>query len=115
MEHTGLSETMVVTDSVLEESSFSGVAMPSVRFEDALWMTAGFDHMSTADAISHAAWPALASRRRPVRRIEKRHLAGGTIQNANLSGLSINDCNIAGLRIDGYLVSDLIAAHRKSV
>ena len=29
--------------------------------------------------------------------------------------LSINDCNIAGLRIDGYLVSDLIAAYRKSV
>ena len=37
------------------------------------------------------------------------------IQNANLSGVSIRDCNIAGLRVEGYLVSDLIAAYRKSV
>ena len=41
-------------------------------------------------------------------------ISRATIQNANLSGVSIRDCDIAGLRVDGYLVSDLIAALRKS-
>ena len=43
-----------------------------------------------------------------------------TAKNSELNGSTFADvslcgCNIAGLRGDGYLVSDLIAAHGKSV
>jgi hypothetical protein len=37
------------------------------------------------------------------------------LNGASFTGVSIRDCNIAGLRVEGYLVSDLIAAYRKSV
>jgi hypothetical protein len=42
------------------------------------------------------------------------NLAGGPIRNANLCGVYIRNRNIAGLRVDGVLVSDLLAACRKT-
>jgi uncharacterized protein YjbI with pentapeptide repeats len=108
-----LLEPLVVTDSDLEESPFSGVALHDVRFADTRMTAARFENLSGA----------IVSRAKPARlgnvdlsgvHVQNATLAGATIQNANLSGVSISDCDVSKMRINGYLVSDSIAAYRKT-
>jgi uncharacterized protein YjbI with pentapeptide repeats len=99
MEIRDLNEPIEARDSDLGRSAFVGVMLKEARFEDVgLLPGARFSNVNLSGAC-----------------FTNVNLAGGAIQDANLAGVSISNCNIAGLRVDGVLVSDALAAYRKTV
>jgi uncharacterized protein YjbI with pentapeptide repeats len=113
MQIKGVSEPIDAREADLGKSSFVGVMLKEAQFEGL--QSVRFDYVNMSDAsfcrmnLSRSVFDV-----QPGVWFDNVNLAGSAIQNANLAGLSITNCNIAGLCVDGMLVSELVAAYRKS-
>ena len=129
MELTNLNEPVIVTDSELNGSSFSvrrvtrGAAS---RTPDC--SPRAFDYVDMSDVAfsrMNMSRATFTDGLLPGTRFVDVNMSGVRIENANARrtersrtptcpACRSSDCDIAGLRVDGYLVSDLIAAYRKN-
>jgi uncharacterized protein YjbI with pentapeptide repeats len=127
MEIKSLHEPLEASDSDLGRSSFKGVMMMDATFHDAGLHSIRFDYVNMSDAhfsrmnLSRSVFDdgLLPGARFTNVNLsgacfDNVNMAGGMIKQASLAGLSITDSNIAGMRVDGILISEAIAAYRKT-
>jgi len=94
-------------DINLSESRFHNINFSDVQFTGAQIGGTLFKHIGPPHDKDGK-----VPRQRPVT-FEEMMLCDSVFRKVDLSGVKIVDCDMTGMTIDGILVSELIAAHKK--
>jgi uncharacterized protein YjbI with pentapeptide repeats len=125
MEISGITEPIEAHDADPGKSSFVAVTQRQASFEEVGVQSAQSDYVAVSEASFSRMNLSLCNDGLPPgtrlskvtgsgARSDNVNPAGAAMRNANPAELSIRNCNIAGPRADGVLVSDALAAFRKS-
>ena len=121
-----------ISESEFEDLNMTGTTFTNVRlfqskFQDINFSESRFHNINFSDVqftgaqiggtlFKHIGPPhdkdGKVPRQRPVT-FEEMMLTDSVFRKVDLSGVKIVDCDMTGMTIDGILVSDLIAAHKK--
>ena len=105
-------------------SRFHDVNLAGAEFDDANMSKVRFHNINMSDIAVSAVQmggakfkhigppPGSKEKQRPLT-FEEADLNGSTILRCDLSNVKIENCHVQGMRIDGLLVTDLVAAHKR--